>query len=62
MKEKLSDEGVSRKTKTTNEVSLIKAHFVRKGRASLIITTTNPNPNKGGKLESTPNSPIIFFL
>ena len=51
---------MDRKTKSTNEVSLIEALLVNEGVTGLIITIKNPNFYGRGELEPIPNP--LFVL
>lgn len=62
MKEKFSYKRMNKETKATNEVSLIKAHFVRVGMTSPINIVRNPNLNKRRKLEPIPNYPFVLLF
>jgi len=59
--EKLSDEGMNRKMKPTNEVSFIKAHFISIGVTGPIVTIRNPNFYRREELEPIPN-PLLVLL
>ena len=60
--EKLSDERMDGKSKTTEEVSLIKAYLVGIRMTSPIIIIGDPNQNERRELEFAQNPPFIFLL
>lgn len=60
MTKKLPKKRVDGKAKTTDEVSLVEAHFVSVRMESSIITIKDLNLDRRRELEPIPNSPIFF--
>lgn len=59
--ENLSSERINGETKSTNEVSFIKAHFVSVGVTSPIVNVGDPNFYRRRELEPIPN-PLFILL
>ena len=60
--EKLSNEGISRETEPTDEVSFIKAHFISVGVIGSIVTIRDPNFYRRRELEPIFNPLLILLL
>lgn len=60
--EKISDEGMDRKTKPTDKVNFIKPHFVSIGVTDPIVTIRNPNFYRRREFEFIPDPLLILLL
>ena len=62
MIKKLPKERMDGKTKTTDEVNLVEAHFINIRMAGPIIVIRDPNLDQRRKLRPIPNPPLVFLL